>query len=327
MDALSDLLRTIDLSGVIFLRANLGETFGITIPPPTLFHPIVKAKTSHHRLAMFHIVREGKGVVEVEGFEPETLHEGDLIIILDDLNHCVVDRAGRPTVPSSELPLELSGSAAPPALHVGSGERRMRLICGMLQFEDRGFNPAFAALPPFLLIRRDEGPPNEWLRSNLDHIIREAESGRPGSDTLLSRLTELLFVETLRSFFERVHPEEGGWFSALKDPVVGKALQFIHASPERRFTLVDIAKHAGASRSTLVARFTELLEMAPMTYATRWRMRLAMRLLQAPELPISEIAARTGYESESAFHRAFKREAGVPPATFRKNLFELPNSA
>lgn len=272
---------------------------------------------------MFHIVREGSGFVEVEGFEPNELREGDLIIVLDDLNHSVVDQPGRPTIQSADLVTDHSLSAAPPAVNFGDGERKLRLICGMLQFENRGFNPAFAALPPFILIRRDDGPPNDWLQANLFHIIREAESGRPGSDQLLSRLTELLFVETLRCYLKTLPAEQIGWFAALEDPIVGRALHLIHADPGHRWTVAELARRAGASRSSFSARFAELLEMAPMAYTTRWRIRVAMKLLADPRLSLSEVASTVGYESESAFHRAFKRECGVPPATYRSREYAL----
>ncbi len=249
MDALSDVLDTVDLSGVIFLRANLGERYGVSMPPPTISHPTIKPLSKEHRLVMFHIVREGRGFVEVEGFEPRELREGDLIIVFDDLYHAVVDTPGRETIASADLVPNRTRLPALPAVDLGGGDRTMRLVCGMLQFVDRGFNPVFAALPPYLHIKREEGPSSEWLQANLTHIIREAESGRPGSEKLLSRLTELLFVETLRTYLEKLPGSEGGWLAALKDPIVGKALQLIHDAPAHRWTVADLAKRAGASRS------------------------------------------------------------------------------
>lgn len=318
MDALSDVLQTIKLSGVIFLRANLRGHYGISMPPPTISHPAIRPPTSEHRLVMFHIVQEGHGFVEVEGFPPQELREGDLIIVLDDLSHSVVDEPGRATIASADLVPEFTPVAAPPAAHVGSGgDNTMRLVCGMLQFVNRGFTPLFAALPPYIHIARDEGPASAWLQANVSHIIHEAESGRPGSEMLLGNLTELLFVETVRCYLRSLPETETGWFAALNDPIVGRALQVIHQDPARAWTVAEIARQAGASRSAFSARFSELLDCAPMTYVTRWRIRLATNLLEDTRMSIAEIANRVGYESESAFNRAFKREMGTPPAAWR----------
>ncbi len=320
MDALSDVLSTINLSGVIFLRANMGGRYGISMPPPTVFHPIIKPHSPHHRLVLFHIVRQGTGYVQIEGHDTSRLEEGDLVIVFDDIFHSVVDSPGRECIPSSDVVPRFTDVAAPPAATIGDAEPSMFLVCGMLQFVDGGFNPAFMSLPPYLLIKRDEGPSSEWLQANLTHILREAESGRPGSETLLSRLTELLFIETLRSYLDRLPEGERGWYAGLRDPTIRRALELMHSAPERNWTVQELARAAGTSRSTFSARFSELLEMAPMTYLTRWRIRVAMKLLESRDRTIAEIAGLVGYETEPSFHRAFKRETGVPPATFRRQV-------
>ncbi len=324
MDALSDVLSTINLSGVIFLRANMGGKYGISMPPPTISHPDIKPHSPEHRLVMFHIVRKGTGYVQVEGYEAAQLDEGDLIIIFDDLFHSVVDTPGRECIDSSEVVPQRTELAAPPAATIGDGEPSMFLVCGMLQFVSRGFNPALSSLPPYLLIKRDEGPSSEWLQANLTHIIREAESGRPGGAALLSRLTELLFVETLRSYLDRLPEGERGWYAGLRDPIVGKALELMHSAPQRDWTVQELARAVGASRSAFSARFTQLLDMAPMTYLTRWRIRVAMKLLEDQGHTIAQIAGLVGYETEPSFHRAFKRETGVPPAAFRRRALGGP---
>lgn len=325
MDAISDLLHAIDLSGVVFLRAELGEHYGIEMPPPALFHPCVKPLSGEHRLVMFHIVREGGGYLEVDGFAPEKLNEGDLVVVVAQVTHSVVDTPGRETISTKDAIAEHELPPVPPALSFGPGERTMRLVCGMLQFVERGFNPLFSALPAYLVIRRDDGPSSSWLQSNIAHLIADAESGRPGSSTLLRGQTELLFAETLRAYLQKLPPTETGWLAAQNDPLVGKALRYLHAEPARPWTLATLAKAVGTSRSALAASFSEVLEVPPMTYLTRWRIRLATNLLTQPEHTIAEVAERVGYQSESAFCRAFKREIGVPPATWRTQA--TPNRA
>lgn len=318
MDPILDVLRTIKLSGVIFLRANLGGQFGIEMPPPTFSHPTVKPLTPEHRLVMFHIVREGEGYVEVEGCAPRKLESGDLILVFDHVTHAMVDFPGRPKLKSEDLVTERFKTAAPPAVELGEGPRTMRLVCGMLQFVERGVNPIIASLPPFLHIPQGKGPSTPWLRANLDHIVTEAEAGRPGSDTVLSRLTEILFVETLRGYLQALPPSERGWFAALKDPIVGSAIRLIHQSPAYPWTVAELARNSGASRSAFSARFTELLDTTPIAYLTNWRIRLATNLLAESDAPIAAVANEVGYESESAFNRAFKREMGATPAAWRK---------
>ncbi len=317
MDPIVDVLRTIKLSGVIFLRANLGGQYGIEMPPPTFSHPTVKPLTAEHRLAMFHIVRDGEGYVEFEGSAPRKLATGDLILVFDHITHSMVDCPGRAKVKSTDLLIERFTSAAPPAVEVGEGPRTMRLVCGMLQFVERGFNPIIDSLPPFLHIPQGRGPSTPWLRANIDHVVAEAEAGRPGSDTVMSRLTEILFVETLRGYLGALPPSERGWFAALKDPIVGAGIRLIHQSPAHPWTVAELAKKSGASRSAFSARFTELLDTSPIAYLTEWRIRLATNLLAETDQPIAGIASEVGYESESAFNRAFKREMGATPAAWR----------
>lgn len=322
MDPLSDVLKTIKLSGVIFLRANLGDRYGIEMPPPTLSHPVLKPASPEHRLVMFHIVQSGAGYCQVEGGEAFPIREGDLVIILDDVVHSVVDTPGRATIPSLELVPQLTLHAAPPAVVLGVGPRTLRLVCGMLQFVERGMSPLFACLPPYLHVPRAAGPSSEWLQTCISHIIHEAESGRPGSETLLARLTELLFIETIRAYIDHLPASERGWLAALKDPVVGGAVQLIHEQPAYAWTVAALARRVGTSRSAFSVRFSELLDVSPITYLYRWRIRLATNLLEETELSLAEIGQRIGYESEAAFSRAFKREMGLPPAAWRKRSLD-----
>lgn len=319
-DPLTDVLRTIKLSGAIFLRAALGGRYGVEMPPPTISHPVFKPATREHRLVMFHIVREGNGYLEVEGAEPQAIHNGDLIVILADLAHSVVDTPGRSRVNSADVVANFTDSSAPPVANIGDGPPTMRLVCGMLQFVERGLSPLVAALPPYLVISRDAGPSSEWLQACINHILKEAEAGRPGSDVSLARLTEVLFVETIRSYLERLPASERGWLAALKDPMVGAAVQLMHQAPAQAWTVASLARKVGVSRSAFSARFTELLDISPISYLYRWRIRLATNLLDETELSPAEIAQRVGYESESAFNRAFKRELGTPPAAWRKRF-------
>ncbi len=159
-----------------------------------------------------------------------------------------------------------------------------------------------------------------WLASTLRHTIEEADGTHPGSFTMLARLTELLYVEVLRRYMQHLPSGETSWLAGVKDPEVGRALRLLHAQPERQWTVEDLAREVGVSRSGLAQRFTELAGEAPMRYLTGWRIQLAKHLILQAYLPIAEVADRVGYESEAAFSRAFKRHVGEPPVAWRKKF-------
>lgn len=320
MDALSSALDAVNLSGLVFLRADMSGEYGFSMPSPTIYHPVIKARSREHRLAMFHIVQSGRCYLEVEGCEAVLLQEGDLVVVVGDVSHSIVDSPGRPTVPADTVAPTPSGSAAPPIVYMGESEHPTQLVCGMLEFLDRGFNPVFSALPPFLHVAKDDGPSSVWLQANLSHIIAEAESGRPGGERVLRKLTEILFVETLRCHLRSLSDTETGWFAGLNDPVVGQAIQAIHERPAHDWSLVELAKQAGVSRTVLSTRFVELMDMAPISYLKRWRIRLATDLLLQPGYTLADVADKVGYESESSFSRAFKREMDMPPAKWRNSI-------
>lgn len=213
-----------------------------------------------------------------------------------------------------------------------------RFICGYLNC-DQKFNPLAGALPNILVVRAaddyatveaidakgkrptrvPEGS-GTWLSTTLKFAVHEAKNGRPGNGAMLGRLTELMFVEILRQYMQQLPPDQSGWLAGLNDPHVGKALRPMHAHPERNWTVEELAREAGVSRSVLAARFTELLGESPMRYLARWRIHLAKQLLRESQQSIAEIAARMGYDSEASFNRAFKRAEGQPPARWRRKL-------
>ena len=157
-----------------------------------------------------------------------------------------------------------------------------------------------------------------WLGTTLKFTVNEARAARPGNVAMLGRLTELMFVEILREYMQRLPTNQGGWLAAVNDPHVGKALRLLHANPVRDWTVDDLAREVALSRSVLAQRFTELVGEAPMRYLANWRMQLAKQMMREGTHNIQEVAARVGYDSEAAFNRAFKRATGSPPATWRK---------
>jgi AraC-like DNA-binding protein len=224
----------------------------------------------------------------------------------------------------------------PPRLSFGGGGHTSRFVCGYLNCDQR-FSPLVEALPTMLLVRsRDDysaidgidaggSQPTTvpqgsrtWLGTTLKFTVNEARTGRPGNAAMLGRLTELMFVEILREYMQRLPADQGGWLAGLNDPYVGKALRLMHANPARDWTVDDLGREVGVSRSVLAQRFTDLVGDAPMRYLANWRMQLAKQMMRDGAPNIQDVATRVGYDSEAAFNRAFKRATGSPPAAWRK---------
>jgi len=159
---------------------------------------------------------------------------------------------------------------------------------------------------------------SNWLGTTLKFTVNEARAARPGNVAMLGRLTELMFVEILREYMQRLSTDQRGWFAAVNDPHVGQALRLLHANPVRDWTVDEVAREVGLSRSVLAQRFAELVGEAPMRYLANWRMQLAKQMMREGMRSIQEVATRVGYDSEAAFNRAFKRATGSPPAAWRK---------
>jgi AraC-like DNA-binding protein len=171
-----------------------------------------------------------------------------------------------------------------------------------------------------LVDRTEDDEASALIASTVRQIMVMMENAAPGTELMLGRLMELLFVEVVRRYAANLPPSAKGWFAALKDPIVGRALQFMHGNPARRWTVDDLAHEAGSSRSVLAERFQAVLGQAPIEYLTSWRMQLAAERIRAGGEGLAAIAADVGYDSEAAFHRAFKRVTGVTPGRWRDNV-------
>jgi AraC-like DNA-binding protein len=234
-----------------------------------------------------------------------------------------------PSQPSEEIP----------QVDYGGGGEATRFVCGYLHC-DQAFDPLIGALPTMLCVSGRDGARQRlrseaeaaerpgvvlvgadgWLATTLRHTVEQADATDPGSSAMLARLTELLYLDVLRRYMQQLPSGHIGWLAGVRDPEVGRALRLLHARPDRPWTVEDLAREVGVSRSALAQRFTELTGEAPMRYLTGWRIQLAKHLMLQTGLPIAEVADRVGYESEAAFNRAFKREVGAPPVTWRKGM-------
>jgi len=329
MDVLSDVLRVVRLTSAVFFAARFSSPWSIESPPSDQLARSLSLRAES--VALFHVLVEGECWVSIDDHAPILLEAGDVIIFPHGDAHVMTSHVGAKPLPIGSL-LPAHSSEDLPQLNHGGGGMASRFVCGYLHCDQR-FNPLIGALPTMLWVRAEARPSREetgrdsgavvidadgWLASTLRHTVEEADGTHPGSSAMLVRLTELLYVEVLRRHMQRLPEGQTGWLAGVKDPEVGRALRLLHARPERPWTVTDLAREVGASRSGLAQRFTELAGEAPMRYLAGWRIQLAKHLMVHAGLPIAEVAERVGYESEAAFNRAFKRHVNEPPATWRK---------
>jgi AraC-like DNA-binding protein len=201
----------------------------------------------------------------------------------------------------------------------GGGGALTTLVCGTVQFDHPAARQLIALLPRVITVAPAGTPQDEWLQSTLRLIAAEARELRPGGETVITRLADILVIQAIRSWIERDPVGQTGWLGALRDRQIGQALALIHRDPARAWTVAQLADAVAMSRSAFAARFSQLVGETPIQYLTRWRMQIALDLLQDDEATVGEAALRLGYQSEAAFSRAFKRAIGVSPGAVRRS--------
>jgi AraC-like DNA-binding protein len=211
-------------------------------------------------------------------------------------------------VPESQLPVTLN-------IH-GDPRRRAHLVCGFLGCDIRPFNPLISALPRVLHVRHREEGDVGWLGNFMRVALAESRTKRSGGESVLARMSELMFVEAVRRHLETLPAEQTGWLAGLRDPQVARALALLHRRPGFAWTLPGLAREAGLSRSALAERFTHLIGHPPIQYLANWRMQVAAGLLARGD-KVASVALEVGYDSEAAFSRAFKKLIGRSPRTWR----------
>lgn len=323
MDALSDVLRVVGLTGGVFLDARFTAPWCILgqVGPDNC----APYMTPPAFVMCFHFVLEGRCVIAVDGEPPCEAEEGDVVLLArNELHRLGSDLSGKP-VSAADIIREPDGAGIPSISHGGGGEA-CAMVCGFLG-GDAQLEPLIATLPPLLKFNVKGTPGGEWISQSFRFGARGLANGDPGTATIMARMSELLFVEAVRRYLTTMPPERTGFLAGLRDPAVGKALALMHTQVARDWTAEDLAAAVNLSRSAFADRFTALIGQPPMTYLASWRMRVAAHKLREGRQTIGQIAFDVGYESEAAFTRAFKRELGVPPATWRRQTLESPVAA
>jgi AraC-like DNA-binding protein len=318
MDALSDVLRVAHLTGGVFLHAEFSAPWCIaTRVSPEHCMPAL-GPASH--LIPYHYVLEGDLHVRVEGQDGVELaiSTGEIVLFPGNNLHLMGSDLSQPPVAGRDIIKPPEGGGLYSIHHGGNG-RRTRMICGFLGCASAEGNPVISTLPPLLKLSVQQGGAAEWIRSTFQYAAEEVSACRPGSETVLAKLSELLFVEAVRRYAEALPDGQTGWFAGLRDPFVARTLALLHGDIIRRWTVDDLGREVGLSRSALADRFTRLIGVPPMHYLASWRMQVATQKLRNTSTPLARIAEIVGYDSEAAFSRAFKKAFRVPPAAWRRS--------
>ena len=315
-DVLSDVLRSVRLTGAVYFDFELSSPWVAEAPPSREIAATVMPGAQ--RVIEYHLIARGGCWANLVGGPPIRLQEGDLIVFPQGDPHVLSSAPGMRAEP--DMSMFVRPSAALPIVYErgGGGQDRARVVCCFLGCDERPFNPLLTALPRVIhLSGTGNLATGGWLATLLNIAVRESGSARAGRDNILARMSELMFVEAIRRYIETLPPAHTGWLAGLRDPVVGQALATLHGDPVAPWTVESLAKAVAVSRSVLAERFAEMVGQPPMQYLALWRMQLASRRLLDGE-PLAEVAAAVGYESEAAFSRAFKKLVGESPATWRR---------
>jgi len=325
-DTLSDLLRSVRVRGAVFYYVSCRAPWASEAPPASEIADAVIPGCEH--VMEYHLIAKGNGWAAVAGEPPVKLATGDVVILPQGDRHVLSSAPGvEPLRQTAEWVFATRNDPKPMpiAYHHGVVEAGnplpvedadMVAVCGFLGCDLRPFNPLIAALPRVLHLPAARA--GAWVARVIEQAAIESQNPRPGGDAVLERLSEMIFVDAARRYLDELPDNATGWLAGLRDRYVGKALELMHAQPDRAWTVDDLGREVGLSRSALHERFMQYLGDAPMHYLANWRIQLGARLLRETNRTVATIALEVGYDSEAAFSRAFKRLVGTPPAAWRR---------
>jgi AraC-like DNA-binding protein len=309
-DPLGETLHLLRLTGTLYCRAELTEPWGIDIP-------------ALEGLMAFLVVTSGRCWLEVDGSEARLLRPGTLTLIPRGTPHTLRSNHQADVEPLFDIPVEQVSEHYEITRYGGGGDFT-HATYGVVRFDHVAAQRLVALLPTVLQIDSWDDDAGSWLQSALRLVSREARALRPGGETVITRLADVLVIHAIRSWLDSAPEASRGWLAALRDEQVGRALAAIHRAPGKPWSVASLAKEAGMSRSAFSARFTDLVGEPAMRYLTQWRMQLARTRLQESSDSISIVASELGYQSEAAFCRAFRRVLGGPPGSLRRVAASFP---
>jgi len=314
MDVLSEVLKVVKLQGAIFYNGEFSAPWSFRSPESCNVAPLVAAGAEH--VIIYHLLTEGRASAYVDDGERLSLEAGDVVIFPHGDAHIIEN--GRPSKTVDLLEdLARIFSQGLRLARAGGGGVVTKFVCGYMACEPRLSQVFLSGLPPVFKVSIRNDASGRWLENSIRFSVDQADASQAGGEAVLAKLSEVLFVETLRMYIAHLSPKQIGWLAGARDPEVGKTLALMHRDPGHPWTIASLAQEVGVSRSVLAERFRYYLNEPPMAYLTRWRLQLGAQMLGSTSYSVVQIASEVGYESEAAFNRAFKREFTVPPARFR----------
>jgi AraC-like DNA-binding protein len=314
MDVLSEVLRSVKLQGALFFNGEFSAPWCLHNSGMAGLAPHVSADPDH--LIIYHFLTEGHAYASLPDGQRMELVAGDIVVFPHGDPHLLGN--GKGVKPIDSINTFSEAGAGLKLVKFGGGGEITKFVCGFLACEPHLSQVFLASLPGILKVNVVVEPAGQWLAQSIRFSVDETNESNAGSGLVTTKLAELLFVETLRRYINALPEEETGWLAGARDESIGKALALLHKDPAEPWTIAELAKRVGLSRTGLAERFSHFLGESPMAYLTRWRLKLAAELLLSTDYSAAEVAVAVGYESEAGFNRAFKREFGNPPAQFRK---------
>ncbi|MBV9924057.1 MAG: AraC family transcriptional regulator [Acidobacteria bacterium] len=321
MDVLSEILRVVRLDGALFFNAEFSAPWCISEPRSSAIAHHLSPAAGH--LILYHLLTEGRAYAMLADGRREELSAGDIIVFPHGDPHLLGN--GSPERPVDAF--QTFGKNLTEGFKLarfGGGGEVTRFVCGYMACEPRLSEVLLAGLPEMLKVHVADDPSGRWLENSIRFSVGEGEVTDAGSGLVLAKLSEVLFVETLRRYINALPPGQKGWLAGARDPGVGQALALLHKEPAHPWTVSELARRVGLSRTRLAERFSHFLAESPMAYLARWRLRLGAERLLSTDDSVAEVAAAVGYGSEASFSRAFKREFQHPPARFRRKRRRAP---
>mgnify|MGYP001210621812 FL=1 len=328
-DTLSDLLRSVRLRGALYFHVDCTEPWVTEVPHSSVMLPAIMPESEH--MMDYHVVIHGTCWAAVDGESSIQLHKGDVIVLPHGDAHVLSSVPGLRAKPDVDFLFNSRPPQLPFMLHQGMERHtatvpadaqpvQTSLLCGFLGCDRRPFNPLLTTLPRVIHAPASEltGDADDWIAQFARLAAAESQRKRPGGEVVLERISEMMFVDLLRRYLERLPEDQRGWLAGLRDRYVGRVLSLMHEHPAEAWTMEQVADRVGLSRSALHERFVLFIGLTPMQYLSNWRMQIASRLLTQSSTTLASVALDAGYQSEAAFSRAFKRAVGVSPSVWRR---------
>lgn len=318
MDLLSEMLKELRLVSGFFLQAEFFTPWCVNSTPDKADLQRMAPDAEH--VILFHLLTEGSCSIKLQGgSESWQLNAGDVIILPRGEAHLIGSDLHLAPVRAASL-MKPAGTDGMRCISYGGAGTRTRFICGFLSGDPRLCRPLLESLPSIVIVPLCDPEKISWVTETMRFAARESGSTGIGSSVILSRVAELIFAEALRRYTASLPDSQQGWLAGLRSPHVSRALSLLHARPAYPWTIEELSAQTGLSRAAFADRFQRLLGEPPLRYLTRWRLALAARQLRETQEPLVRIAERVGYDSEASFNRAFKREFGAPPASWRRRM-------